>query len=191
MTVQNPYFEEVAGGITVGANRASWDDRAIEVLEQREELVQEYAWAIPNEEAIETVAEHAPIVEVGAGAGYWAWCVEQLDVRIVATDPEPPWNDPYTEIITKTATEAIECAREVFVDGYTLFLCWPPYEDSMAADAVEAFQGDTLIYVGQGRCGCTGDERLHRLLYEGWELIETVAIPTFLGFNDRLEVWSR
>ncbi|AAM88757.1 hypothetical protein PhiCh1p84 [Natrialba phage PhiCh1] len=191
MTTENPYFEEVAGGITVGANRASWDDRAIEVLEQREELVQEYAWAIPNEEAIETVAEHAPIVEVGAGAGYWAWCVEQLDVRIAATDPEPPRPNTYTEIITKTATEAIECAREIFVDGYTLFLCWPPYGNEMAADAVEAFEGDTLIYVGEGRGGCTGDDRFHRLLHQEWELVETVAIPTYLGIHDRLEVWSR
>ena len=117
--------------------------------------------------------------------------MEQLEVRIVASFTDAASNEPYTEIITKTATEAIECAREVFVDGYTLFLCWPPYEDQMAADAVEAFQGDTLIYVGQGRCGCTGDERFHRHLYEGWELTTTVVIPTYLGFNDRLEVWSR
>ena len=191
MTFENPYFEEVAGGVTVGANRASWSDRAVEVLEERTDLVQEYAWAIPNEEAIETIAEHAPVVEVGAGAGYWAWCVDQLGERIVATDPEPPRMDTYTEVLTKEAVDAVECAREVFVGGYTLFVCWPPYEDSMAADAVEAFEGDTLIYVGQGRCGCTGDERLHRLLYEDWELAESVPIPTYLGFNDRLEVWSR
>jgi hypothetical protein len=36
----------------------------------RADLVHKYAWAIPNEEAIATIAALSPIVELGAGTGY-------------------------------------------------------------------------------------------------------------------------
>ena len=38
----------------------------------RKDAVQQYAWAVPTEEALDVLSEHAPLVEVGAGSGYWA-----------------------------------------------------------------------------------------------------------------------
>lgn len=189
--VENPYFDEVAGGVTVGGCRDSWSDRAIEVLRRREELVEEYAWAIPNHEAIATIADHAPVLEVGAGRGYWAALVRgHLDDAdaVVATEPNTRWNEAWATVLLDL--EAVD-AVETFGEGRTLLLGWPPYDDPMAADALEAYPGDTVIYVGEGRGGCTAGERFHRRLHEQWELSETVAIPTFLGIRDRLEVWER
>lgn len=188
---ENPYFEEVAGGVTVGSDRFDWTDRHTETVARRDELVDEFAWAIPNEAAVETLVDHAPLLEVGAGRGYWAWCVRQAadeNGTIVATEPDPRWDEEWTlPILGLDATDAIA----EFSDGRTLFLCWPPYADPMAADALDAYGGDTVIYVGEGRGGCTGDDRFHELLHTGWGLVETVAIPTYLGIHDRLEVWER
>lgn len=191
--VENPYFDAVAGGVTVGQYRGSFSDRAIEVLRRRDELVQEYAWAIPNAPAIRTLVDHDPVLEVGAGNGYWASLVEQAGGDIIATDSlqdvdgEP---DSWTTVEQLDARNAI---RE-YGEGRTLFICWPNYGDHWAYNATVEYAsigGECLVYVGEGRSGCTGDEAFHQLLHDAWTLAETVAIPTYLGLHDRLEVWSR
>ena len=187
MTFENPYFEEVAGGVTVGANRASWSRKAVDVLERREALVKEYAWAIPTREAIETIVEHGPIVEVGAGTGYWAWCVDQLGGVVAATDAEPP-GSTYRRVAAYDARRRVNAMVADELDA-ALLMVWPPHDDPMATDALEVYPGETVIYVGEGRGGCTADDRFHCLLHEDWELVETVDIPTYLGLHDRLEVW--
>lgn len=191
-TFENPYFEHVAGsGVTVGPCRDSYNDEAYELLGKRDRLVEEFAWAIPNIDAIEVLVDHDPILEVGAGTGYWAWCVEQLGGEVIATDPHPPRVDPYTEVMTYTALEAIETVREYEPEPYTLFCCWPQHEASWPADALNEYQGETFVYVGEARGGCTADERFHRKLRRRWTLRKTVYVPTYLGRQDRLEVWSR
>ena len=187
VTFENPYFEEVAGGVTVGSDRASWSEKAVDLLERREELVEEYSWAIPNREAIETIVEYEPIVEVGAGTGYWAWCIDQLGGVVAATDAEPP-EATYRHVASYDARRRVNAMVADELDA-ALLLVWPPYDNPMAADALEAYPGETVIYVGEGRGGCTGDKRFHRLLHEDWQLTETVDTPTYLGLHDRLEVW--
>lgn len=188
--LENPYFEAVAGGVTVGPNRADWSDRAVDLLERREKLVETYAWAIPNHEAIETILANKPILEVGAGAGYWAWCVRQLDESaIAATDIDPP-ADRWTHVLEWNAVDIVRWIND-HVPEASLLLIWPPDDGSMAADALEAYAGDTLLYVGEGRGGCTADFRFHQLLFEEWRLEGVVEIPTYPTDRDRLEVWSR
>src|ERR1019366_9271626 len=40
--------------------------------ENRSTMIDHYAYAIPNDAALDRLASLGPIVEVGAGAGYWA-----------------------------------------------------------------------------------------------------------------------
>ena len=48
-----------------------------------------YAFAAPNEAAMAALADLAPILEVGAGVGYWAHLLRERDVTVVATDELP------------------------------------------------------------------------------------------------------
>jgi len=84
---------------------------------------------------------------------------------------------------------AIAFVNERSVLDRTLLLIWPSYGETWATEALGAYQGDTCIYVGEGRGGCTADDRFHQMLHEEWSLAETVAIPQYLGLHDRLEVW--
>lgn len=184
IVLENPYFDEVAGGVTVGGDRFDYSDRYIETLTQREELVKEYAWAIPNREAIETIARYGPILEVGAGNGYWAHLLSQADVDVIATDLNAPTDEEWYPVWKADA-------RKVVTDypDRTLLMVWPSYSDTWATEALGAYQGDTCIYVGEGRGGCTADDRFHQMLHEEWELTETVRLPQYSGIRDRLEVW--
>jgi hypothetical protein len=72
----------------------------------------------------------------------------------------------------------------------TLMLCWPPYDTPMAAMALRRFKGDTVVYIGEGGGGATGDGDFHEML-ERWEEVELVALPQWPGIRDYLYVYSR
>jgi hypothetical protein len=48
-----------------------------------------YAFAAPNGRALSALAALAPLIEVGAGVGYWAHLLRQSGVAVVATDELP------------------------------------------------------------------------------------------------------
>jgi hypothetical protein len=51
----------------------------MEVLKSmRRKLVAAYAWAIPSHLALEALSRYSPLIELGAGTGYWAFCVRQI-----------------------------------------------------------------------------------------------------------------
>lgn len=148
-------------------------------------MVDKYAWSIPNDEAIETLVEYDPLLEVGAGNGYWAHLVEEAGGDIVATDKEP-WSDTWTEVVQCDQTIVREPGPR------TLFMCWPAYAEAWTGEALEMYDGDTFIYVGEGRGGCTGNERFHKLLDERFGTAEkTVEIPQWCGIHDKMYVFRR
>src|SRR4051794_21992422 len=55
----------------------------------RKQLIWAFAWAVPSDEAIEEIARHGPIVEIGAGTGYWAWLLAQAGADVLAYDRAP------------------------------------------------------------------------------------------------------
>lgn len=52
-----------------------------------------FSWAIPNKKAIDICSNYGPIVEVGAGTGYWAWLLRKQGVSVEALDILPYVNN--------------------------------------------------------------------------------------------------
>ena len=162
----------------------------------RRKFVGKYAWAIPNEEALSVIAKFAPIVEIGAGSGYWAYLLRERGVDIIAYDVHPldshakenRWHTdhkPWTSVL-----QGAERSVKKHADR-SLFLCWPPYSSDMASKALAAYKDNTVIYVGEGGGGCTADDAFHAELDSDWKQIEEVNIPHWEGVHDRLFVWRR
>ncbi len=131
--------------------------------ERRRAHVRRYAFAVPTEAALTTIARYAPIVELGAGTGYWAYLLRQRGVDVVAYDRFPPDRaenpnrlDPrlWTEVL---AGDESVLAR--FPDR-GLLLCWPSWRDPFAAAALDVYPGATLIYIGEAAGGHTADDAL-------------------------------
>src|SRR5260370_14176020 len=66
-----------------GASRISAHDR-------RAWCVRRYAFAVQTDAALATLARYAPIVELGAGTGYWTFLLRRRGVDCVAYDLAPP-----------------------------------------------------------------------------------------------------
>src|SRR5712675_189481 len=82
---ENPYLELMT--LLVGAPGLS---AALDLAERRRELASLFSWAVPNAPALEVLAAHAPLVECGAGMGYWAALLRARGVDVLAYDAAPP-----------------------------------------------------------------------------------------------------
>ncbi len=190
--LENPYlaeFEKLLGERLQTPN--DWLQHGTTIFLKREEFRREYSFAIPNAKALQTLVEHSPLIEIGAGNGYWAHLVEKSGGTIQAFDRYPEKN-PYQ--FKKKYFEVQQGSEKVLLkspENLTLFLCWPPYNKPMAARALKYFRGRQLIYVGEPAGGCTGDEEFHQTLNSQWVLKKTVPLPQWPNLHDSLFVYQK
>ena len=168
--------------------------REMGLLYRRHAFIDQYSFAVPSREALAAIARFSPLIEIGAGTGYWAKLLRKAGADVLAFDLAPPalgssnphgWTWTHTEVLPGGTEKLLEHPDR------TLFLCWPPYASAMAARCLELYQGEHLVYIGEGVSGCTGDDRFHELLERAWVCIETVDIPHWPSVHDQLEVYQR
>lgn len=118
-----------------------------------------YSFATPTVAALDKLASLAPLVEIGAGTGYWAHLLRTHATfeSIVAYDKDPPSaqgrvlkpNDYHGK--SKAWTAVRKGGPEVAAQHTTstLFLCYPPPDNAMGLLALRAYKGDCVAYVGE------------------------------------------
>ena len=183
-TAINPYLQAWAG-------MDKHND--LMLFKSRRKLVAQYAWAIPCDTAIQTIAKLSPIVEVGAGTGYWASLIAKAGAKIDCYDLKPPMIGANTYGHTQQYYPVMPIAWLDWskTQRKTLFLCWPPYDDPMAEDCLRRFRGMTVVYVGESHWGCTATDAFHTTLDNEWAHVEAVIIPRWDGISDWLRVYQR
>jgi hypothetical protein len=110
--------------------------------------------------------------------------LEQKGIDVLCYDQETP-SKGWFEVSAGSVEKAAEHSDRA------LLLCWPPYDEPMAADCLSQYSGDVLVYVGEGYGGCTGDDRFHDMLSAEWKEVEHVCIPQWSGIHDYLTIYRR
>lgn len=168
-------------------------DEYVRRMLSRSALVERYAWAIPNDAALDAIAALSPIVDLGAGGGYWTLLLRARGARVAPfdTQPYPLLNGhvarAWVPVSRGGPARALKAGRE----RWTLLLCWPPFWTDFADRALERHRGAHVAYIGEGVGGCTATDRFHELLEERYELVDEVAIPHWYLTNDYLSIWRR
>jgi len=145
------------------------------------------SFAIPTDEALDLIASHSPLLEVGAGNGYWAWRLRERGVDVVASEPDP--DKPNPMIATLRADHRI-------VADYptrSLLMVWPTAGDNWATDAVDLYKGDTVIYVGDPACEHTASGSFRPILHmNGFVLDDEIQLNSWPDvFRDTVSVFKR
>lgn len=198
---ENPYWDivrrlpldpfEFGREIRVEAYVQDRDDRYIM---SRHQLVKTYAWSIPAPNDIAWITgllDGRNVLEIGAGTGYWAWQLSQAGVDVRAYDVAPGGNRWCGTTQYHPVLQGGPDVAAVYGER-ALFLCWPPYDDSLAADALRAYDGDLLIHAGEPEGGCTADDEFFRLLARDWtEVGDSPGHVTFSGIHCWLTAYRR
>jgi hypothetical protein len=119
----------------------------------RLELAQRYSYVIPDAHSLAMLGALGPIVEIGAGTGYWASRLIETGVDVVAFDQAPPDGEAPNRYHPpkSTWTEVIRGDQTALRDhaGRALFLCWPPLFSSLG-DCLTYYAGSTVACIGDG-----------------------------------------
>lgn len=160
-----------------------------------EEFASDYAFARLTPEAVAVIASHSPILEVGAGTGWWAAQLSNAGATVVATEPHVAhkrrtWHP-------MRVMRADDAAR-VWHD-HALLMIWPSRDGdrtskgAWAHKAVKAYRGDTVIYVGDPEFVESASPALPEALTRGGFTATHVehvgSWPQVM--DDWLIVWSR
>ena len=156
-------------------------------------LARHYAYVFPSDSTLAMLARLGPLVEIGAGTGYWAHRLRLIGVDIVAFDQAPvdternnryhPRTRPWTHVAQGDQTVLSGCADR------TLFLCWPPLFSSLG-DCLTYYGGDTVAIIGDG------GHRTARLdhLHDAFAKVATAPVRALDPHPDvrpQLTIWKR
>lgn len=164
---------------------------------RRDPFLERFGFAVPTLTAIKAIRRFVgqrKVLEVGAGTGIWSRLLSDEGITITAVDDgsgEGRYSHPYKvgayyPVELADGVEAVKRYRA----HKALFLCWPDYESPMAADALNEFRGDRLVYIGEDAEGCAGDDRFHDMLAR-WRLVKSIAIPQWPGIHDEVVLYER
>ena len=156
---------------------------------KRRELVSLYGFAIPCEKALQEMVKLTPLLEVGAGTGYWASLLKERGVDIIATDGYPgsyKFKKEWHKIEKLDANAAI-----AKYPNRTLCVSWACSDNPWAFDALKTYKGNTFVCVGEGYGGCTADDSFFDELDSNWNHVKYVTIPFWYGLHDIMSIYKR
>ena len=180
-----------------------------------------YSYAVPSDDALDVLTQYGQphgVLELGAGTGLWASELRHRGCRVAAFDIAPVDADSrhngyhhasdgarvpaFTRVLPvgdNTVSELARCQA-------LLFLCWPPAEEAeahttpaevryLARDALAAFTGDTVAYIGELPSDAplsTAGPLFHGALHRDWTLLHQMPMQLrFPGCVDSLSIWRR
>ena len=198
------------------------DDR--DAIEERFEwrtcLCTYFAWAVPTHKALATIrALEQPVLEIGAGTGYWAWLLATaFGVDILAYDlPDSHGGQKHRfrhDIVGDGGVEKVSSDEHA---GRALMLCWPDIVGDSAPDdadrgtfgldCLRAYRGTTVVYIGElgpevvraakgwgdpfPPGGSSASAAFQDELRAGYDLSERVRLPNWPPYNSHLWIWKR
>ncbi|TNF26595.1 MAG: hypothetical protein EP319_13450 [Deltaproteobacteria bacterium] len=181
-------------------------EKYLDLFNYRLMLTRKYAWAVPDDVAIKLISEFSPLIEVGAGIGYWAKLISEAGGDILAFDTEDNWQTmkiagDFEAISKKTGIEIdlghrwfdVQVGDENTIKQYpdrTLFLCWPPFQSEMGLNCLKNYSGEYFIFVGED-ARASNNESFEAYLSANFNKIIDHPIPKYEGITDSLKIFQR
>lgn len=199
LKIYNPYLKNLSKIINENS-KLGIEEQASLLLTHRNDFVTEYSFTIPYYDILAKVASYSPIVEIGAGSGYWARCLSRIGAHVTAYDSVPPgeqspWEwyrgNPWFDDSWYSILAGDESAAAHHPES-TLFMAWPVPMNPMAYNALLNYKnagGKTIIYMGDPHPASSGDEYFYSLLYRHKE-VETVDLYSWPGIKEKLLIYS-
>jgi hypothetical protein len=141
-------------------------------------------------ELVRAVDPEGRLLEVGAGRGLASRLLRDAGLQVACTDIAGP-SPSFTPVEPLSAIQAVVKYREF----PTILLAWPPQlghtGSEMSYQALRAFRGTQVIYIGEPRGCCTATDDFFDELDCKWQLTERLPLPRWPNIADSLYVYRR
>lgn len=166
--------------------------RRHELTQARKAFTVQWGFSIPCAEAVQALLALGPLVEVGAGTGYWTAILRAAGAEVAATDLHPRGRNSYGfeggAHAHIEALGAVEAVRR-YADR-AVFCSWPSEGESWALGMTWAMRpGQRLAIILNPRN--TGSRGLFRYLATRFRELGSVEIPQFPVAADKLTIFEK
>jgi hypothetical protein len=108
-----------------------------------------FSWAVPNLDALQALLALGPLVELGAGTGYWAWLLTRMGADIIAYDvAQSHEGQGYRfrhQLVRDGGVHALKSSG-----NRALLLCWPDIVgDDADSDSDRGHFASTVTFVSR------------------------------------------
>ena len=171
----------------IGYNKAAYN--SVERFSMRIEHIHTFGFGHLTSDIVETLKELGPLVEVGAGSGYWTAELQDAGIDIIATNPNEfsysdSWREEWCEIERISALSAVEKYPE-----RNVLMVWPCMDD-WGADVLNSVKNQTVIYIGESQNGCTASDKFFDIIDAEFQ-VEIHSIRSLTGVYDNMYVLNR
>ena len=155
----------------------------------REAYLNKYGCSRWTKSVLDHVLElKRPVVEIGAGAGQWQRALTAHGVDVVAYDKVPSHLSSLPGHSGKVLLGGVEKIAEH--PERILLICYPDPSD-MAQRCLDAYRGDTLLYVGEGRGGVNANKAFFDALEADWKCEVIERMDPFPQCFERFYILTR
>lgn len=146
----------------------------------RYSFVEQFGFVLLSEQLLNQVSEfleNKTVCEIGAGTGWLSYNLQKKGIDITPVDYKPIQDSDFafkklhTDILVANGIDYLENTLSDVV-----ILSWPDYDTSFASQVLKSLKkGQTLIYIGEGDGGCTGDDEFFSLIETKTKLNKNVT----------------
>ena len=166
---------------------------------RRAEFVERFGCVGWTDAALEEIAKHSPIVEMGAGRGQWQRALTERGVDVLAYDDgsavpganERPRGDARSEFrgVARRGDETRLRSFWVRRANRTLLVVYP--EGDLLVKCLENYDGPVVLFVGEGRGGVNGAAETFDYVEKRFDVEKTVPVTPFGDGHEKLWVLRR
>jgi hypothetical protein len=161
----------------------------------RDEYVARFGFAIPCAELLDALAQHGPIVEIGAGSGYMTRLMRLRGIDVIGTDIDIHTEDSHGHGFIVGEHDPHQIGRASGKQAVrrfperTVFCSWPTYRATWFRQALRAMRrGQKLIMI---REDCIADETAYQYLDDCFDELGTVDLPVFPYIHDYAAIYVK
>ena len=179
-------------------NETSRYKRFKEDTYKRINFISDLGWTVPSEEGIlKMVAffKEKRVLSIGSGCCLTEWFLKQYGIDIIATDSFTSHGTSVDKTFMPVEILShLDAVAKYNISHDALLLCWPIYSTSMGYETIKAFKGDSLIFIGEAKGGCTGTDDMYAQLARDWKLLSKLYCPrwhTTIAREEYIYIYTR
>jgi len=145
-------------------------------------VASKWCCAVPSPEVLRLIATYSPLIEVGAGSGYWADQLHRLGANIIALDNGLDYKPKYFDV-------NLDLNFDLYSER-TLLLIWPSDGLNWAYDLLAKLKWNKIIYIGEWRNGHMATSDFFDKIESDFSIHNVIQMHRYPGWKDSCYIFE-